>query len=287
MRASWRSSPNSAADAVSESPLGNLAVGATAGINLAGDANIFIGGDTGGTGGAGQTGDNNIAIGYKALEDLTTASSCVAVGAYAGSSITTGVNNFALGSNALALCAAGTDNVGIGNQALYSTTGSSNVGIGSNALVLQTAATGNVAIGANAGDSVTDGSVNVFVGAATDLDSAAQRSGVTVVGASSTVDGDFSTALGYSAHALAHGSVAIGTDSGGAGASTLVPNEIKLGTPNHTVHVPGALDLPERAAPVAPGANFGRIFCQDNGSGKSQLCVRFATGAIQVIATEP
>jgi hypothetical protein len=39
--------------------------------------------------------------------------------------------------------------------------------------------------------------------------------------------------------------------------------------------------------PTAPSANKARLYCKDNGSGKSQLVVRFPTGAVQVIATEP
>jgi hypothetical protein len=39
--------------------------------------------------------------------------------------------------------------------------------------------------------------------------------------------------------------------------------------------------------PGAPDANAARVFARDNGLGKTQLCVRFATGAVQVIATEP
>ena len=38
---------------------------------------------------------------------------------------------------------------------------------------------------------------------------------------------------------------------------------------------------------VAGAANAVRLFVRDNGSSKTQLCVRFATGAVQVIATEP
>ena len=37
----------------------------------------------------------------------------------------------------------------------------------------------------------------------------------------------------------------------------------------------------------APAANKVRLFARDNGSGKTQLCARFPTGAVQVIATEP
>lgn len=49
----------------------------------------------------------------------------------------------------------------------------------------------------------------------------------------------------------------------------------------------GSVDLLEMSEPAAPSANTGRLFVQDNGSGKSQLCIRFASGASQVIATEP
>jgi hypothetical protein len=43
----------------------------------------------------------------------------------------------------------------------------------------------------------------------------------------------------------------------------------------------------EIADPPVPGANAGRLYFRDNGSGKTQLVVRFPNGAIQVIATEP
>lgn len=47
-------------------------------------------------------------------------------------------------------------------------------------------------------------------------------------------------------------------------------------------------DLTEQASdPAAPATNTARFFSRDNGSGKTQLCVRFPTGAIQIIATEP
>jgi hypothetical protein len=49
----------------------------------------------------------------------------------------------------------------------------------------------------------------------------------------------------------------------------------------------GYVDLGEMARPSAPSANTGRLFVRDNGSGKSQLVVRFASGAEQVISTQP
>lgn len=40
-------------------------------------------------------------------------------------------------------------------------------------------------------------------------------------------------------------------------------------------------------APSAPANNGGRLFTRQNGSSKTELCVIFKTGAIQIIATEP
>lgn len=47
------------------------------------------------------------------------------------------------------------------------------------------------------------------------------------------------------------------------------------------------VELPEISDPSAPTSNNGRLYVRDNGSGKTQLFVRFPTGAVQVIATEP
>jgi hypothetical protein len=49
----------------------------------------------------------------------------------------------------------------------------------------------------------------------------------------------------------------------------------------------GAIEFEEMTAPGAGAANTARLFAQDNGAGKTQLAVRFNTGAIQIIATEP
>lgn len=43
----------------------------------------------------------------------------------------------------------------------------------------------------------------------------------------------------------------------------------------------------EISDPTAPSANKSRLYTKDNGAGKTQLVVRFPTGAVQVIATEP
>jgi hypothetical protein len=46
-------------------------------------------------------------------------------------------------------------------------------------------------------------------------------------------------------------------------------------------------ELVEIATPSVPGSNHARLFVRDNGSGKTQLCVRFHTGAVKVLATQP
>jgi hypothetical protein len=46
-------------------------------------------------------------------------------------------------------------------------------------------------------------------------------------------------------------------------------------------------DLKQISDPPAPTNNNVRVFARQNISGKQELCVRFETGAVQVIATEP
>jgi len=41
------------------------------------------------------------------------------------------------------------------------------------------------------------------------------------------------------------------------------------------------------ADPPAPAANQVVIYAKDNGSGKTELCARFNTGAVQQIAIQP
>ena len=45
-------------------------------------------------------------------------------------------------------------------------------------------------------------------------------------------------------------------------------------------------ELGEIANPALPIANRARLFVRDNGAGKTQLCVRFHTGGVQIIKTE-
>lgn len=74
----------------------------------------------------------------------------------------------------------------------------------------------------------------------------------------------------------------VGWGSGSAAVDTVI-QRISAGL----LAVTGAFRFTEQSDPAAPAANTGVIFCRDNGSGKTQFCVRFSSGAVQVIATEP
>lgn len=66
-------------------------------------------------------------------------------------------------------------------------------------------------------------------------------------------------------------------------------SQSSLGAPNTftgTQRVQNYIDVDEMTAPAAPAANIARLFVRDNGSGKTQLCVRMNTGAIIILATE-
>lgn len=62
---------------------------------------------------------------------------------------------------------------------------------------------------------------------------------------------------------------------------------IGTGNPTNRLDIAdGALGFLEMTAPDAGGAGTARLFARNSG-GKTELCVRFHTGAIQVVATEP
>lgn len=68
-----------------------------------------------------------------------------------------------------------------------------------------------------------------------------------------------------------------------SGAATIGGGLAVTGSISATDFIAGA----EQTAPAAPAANGYRIFAQDNGAGKTQLMVIFASGAAQQIAIEP
>lgn len=73
-----------------------------------------------------------------------------------------------------------------------------------------------------------------------------------------------------------NGSHTTGIDLEGA---TLTGDAIKVGG--------SQIRFTERSDPSAPSTNNALLYAKDNGAGKTQLVVRFPTGAVQVVATEP
>lgn len=78
-------------------------------------------------------------------------------------------------------------------------------------------------------------------------------------------------------------------DAGGAAAldvfGTITSG--KVGADLIVLDANGFMELHERTDPAAPAANNARLYIRDNGSGKTQFCVRYATGVVQVLNTQP
>jgi hypothetical protein len=82
-----------------------------------------------------------------------------------------------------------------------------------------------------------------------------------------------------------------GVTEGAGGSVLLTPGAGVGGSADGGVLIgsslPCYLEMYEMTAPAAGAANTARIFSQDNGAGKTQLMVQFATGAAQQIAIQP
>lgn len=198
-----------------------------------------------------------VAIGYNAA--AITAANSVAV----GNSATTGGQANAVSLGYLATCTQGST-VSVG--ALSDATGAQAVALGYNA---QATGSQSTALGYGA---------------------AASNSEAAAFGTSASATGSQGTAVGKGATAVAAQSVALGNGSSAAvghtksvalgyAQITTAANQIRIGDAH--------LELAEMTEPAAGAANSGRLYLKDNGSGKTQLCVRFNTGAVQVLATEP
>ncbi|MCL1933046.1 MAG: tail fiber domain-containing protein, partial [Candidatus Azobacteroides sp.] len=111
-------------------------------------------------------GNNNTAVGYESLREITTGSSNVGVGMHALRVNSSGSNNIAMGNYSLTSNTTGGGNVAIGDQALYSNTeGGNNVAVGNGALRNSTTTDYvNIAVGTNALYSNTTGGLNTAVG---------------------------------------------------------------------------------------------------------------------------
>jgi hypothetical protein len=128
-----------------------------------GTQNVALGGDTFTAIDAGA--NYNTALGYRALEDLTTGDQNTAVGRQALAGVTTGSNNTAFGMNAADSTTSGGSNVAVGRDALQAnTTANNNTAVGYQALNSNTTGTSNVALGSSAGQGITTGSNNIAIG---------------------------------------------------------------------------------------------------------------------------
>lgn len=226
------------------------------------------------------TGQRNVAVGTgadaSAVQDATalgvgsTATSTSATAVGAGASVTIG-NGTALGEGATVTGASGT---AIGRRA--SVTGGSAVAIGS----MVVAPTSSTVIGGGA--SVLAGSQATVIGAG----AGARNSGV-AVGHSTSMSGNNSTVVGQGAAAgsngvaLGQGATALGSDAIALGRATATTStwQVNFG-PRHV-----ELQAPANA-PLAPAEGAARLFTRVV-EGKTEVCVRFPTGAVQVISTEP
>ncbi len=254
-------------------------------------------GDPGG--GAGTTSTNNTAIGANAGQQLTSGHRNTAVGVDALFVETTGIYNVgvgvhalnsqvgvsestAVGTFALFTNVTGTQNTALGFQALYYGTAGGNTALGHLAAQLLTTGYNNVAIGPSAAayprfasaNATTTGWDQVSIGAYSGQANATQVNDTVALGFYAVYGAVGATALGANAEALHSQSVALGQ-----GVITTAASQVALSTRH--------IEMVEISDPAAGAANSARLYAKDNGSGKTQLVVRFASGAVQVIATEP
>lgn len=195
------------------------------------------------------SGTRNVAVGFQALHSNTAGGSNCALGYNTLFSNTTGSNNTGFGYGSLQNNVTGLNNTALGYGALQAHTGNYSTAAGTNALNASTA-NFNTAFGYAAGTSPAGVAANKTVGGTrvTAVGYAAGASGsgdpaqYTAVGANA-VAGINGTALGVATSASGTGSVAIGIDSAGTGASASVTNEIGLGTALHTTRIAGFLRL--------------------------------------------
>lgn len=186
----------------------NVAMGSGAMGNAQGSYNTGIGDSALVNAGKTSDGDENVAVGYAALEDMDT-----------------GEYNVALGSQAMGTNTGGDYNVAVGPQAMDTGAGSNNIAIGYMALRAGTSAvTGyNVAIGDRAGYNITSGVDNIAIGRQA-MGGSTTPNNNTVVGASAGYDGSLTTyadcvIIGFEAGAgldSGDGNVLVGYQAGAA-----------------------------------------------------------------------
>ena len=222
-------------------------------------------------------GTNNkaVAVGFNALNSLTSGHNNVAVGWEAGKALTTALQNTLLGGRAgIALTTASHD-VFVGYEAgLACTTGSSNVGIGRQALDVITTGQENVAIGWQSMSSTGTGvNSSVALGYRTLNNTTANRG--TAVGfnaLSIATSGAENTALGYQAGdniTTGANNIVIGANADASAADAT--NEITLGNTTITsFRIPGLQSGATNGQVLTYNSTNGNITLQDAGGGFTQ-----------------
>lgn len=154
--------------------------------------------------GANSNADDTVAIGYHALNAITTAIRCTAVGSGA-MQLSTGNDSTAVGYGAGSSNTSGTENTVMGVMAgELGSTGSGNTDIGSRAGQLRTTGGFNTNVGRQAGQNNKTGNNNTNIGVAAgkvtqDGTNATAFVNTTCIGAASAVSGDNQVQLGNSA----------------------------------------------------------------------------------------
>lgn len=205
--------------------------------------------------------------------------------------VTNEVTSVAVGRGASVPTSA-VESVVIGNGAAVSSTGQSVVIGDGAAAVAVSVAIGDAASVTGAGGTGVGKSVSVTGQLATAIGHSAQATTTKNVAigwdARATTDVN-NVALGEGTRSTANGSTALGAESVAGHALSVALGAVSTTTATSQIAT-GArhIEMLELASDAAAGAtNSARIYARDNGSGKTQIVVRFATGAIQVLATEP
>jgi len=206
-----------------------------------------------------NTGGNNSAFGFQALQNNTTGNANIAMGtntlnsntsgwfntAYGESTLfsnTTGFHNTATGGQALYSNVTASSNTALGFNAGYSNTGDANVFIGDSAGPANTSATGGTFVGYMAGPSNTTGSNNTAIGNAT-LTSNFTGTNLTAIGYQANVNADGynnSTAIGNGAIIGQSNSIILGNSVARTGIQTSTPQQaFEIGGSNNTIRIDG------------------------------------------------
>jgi len=212
--------------------------------------------DTGGYGGGTATDGTSVAAGARSSTGAGIRAVAVGVDASATQQDSVAVgHNAAATADSMTMIGSGTDGVAQGTSVGYNAS---------------TPAAGNVAVGYNAATTQASSTAIGHASAATGLASTALGKGGTASGTRAVTVGANTTASGERSVAL------------GEGVTTSTWYQVAIGQRHIELEEMAAAQLPVSA----PATNKARLYVKDNGSGKTQLCIRFASGAEIVIVTE-